>query len=208
MTPKQQRRGRTRLNFQLTSTRDKPLLGCGSVPLLARNPFGIATQRICFGHAIQQGEFTFPRETTKRAVAYFVALLVVFARFQMIAHQRHDLRAHVVTIQRVNVELVEKTQRRLEAGFLVSARAQTTVDEFGCRGFTDVMAESREHYGYLSRVWQVFNQLAGAIDDERCMHEHVAFRMPFAILWHVDQRFDFRKQSIDNAKLKQALQTN
>src|ERR1700687_6521141 len=100
----------------------------------------------------------------------------------MITNQCDYLRAHVVSIERVNVQLVEKTQRGLDAGFLVSARAQTTVNEFSRRRLTKVMTESREHYGYLLGVRQIFDQLARAIDDQQRVDEHIAFRMPFTIL--------------------------
>src|SRR2546425_1396458 len=40
------------------------------------------------------------------------------------------------------------------------------------------------------------------------MNEHISFGMPFRILRHVDQSFDFRKQLLDYVKFIQPLQTD
>src|SRR6267142_6400861 len=109
MATKQKRRRRLRLNFQLTSSLDKPLLRGGVVPLLARHPISVAAERISRRHAIQEIEFTFARQAAKGAVTDFCAFLEILARLQMIAHQRQDLRAHVVAIERMNVQPVKKT---------------------------------------------------------------------------------------------------
>src|SRR5713226_4814114 len=124
----------------------------------------------------------------------------------MIANERDDLRPHIVSIKRVYVQLVEKTQRGLDARFFVSARAQASVDEFRRRGLTKVMTEGSNHYGDLLCVWKIIYQLARPIDDKLRMKKDISFWMPFGILRHVDERFDFRKQLIDGAKTKQALQ--
>src|SRR5713101_6144863 len=117
MSSLQNRRGRFRFDFKFTRAGNEPFLGFRVVPLLAGNPFDVAAQRIRPCHAIQKIEFASPRQAPKRAVADFLAFLKILARLQMIAHQRHDLRAHVVTVERVDAQLVEKTQRRLDSRF-------------------------------------------------------------------------------------------
>src|SRR5713226_8730587 len=104
----QDRRRRPFLDFQLARARDEPILGGGVIPILARHPISVATQRVGFGHTVQQIQFALARQTAKRPVADFITLLIVFARLEMIAHQRQHLRAHVVTVERVNIKFIEK----------------------------------------------------------------------------------------------------
>src|SRR5258706_14469468 len=40
------------------------------------------------------------------------------------------------------------------------------------------------------------------------MNKDVAFRMPFGILWHFDQSFDFRKELIQDAQSVQPTQSD
>jgi len=62
------------------------LLRLRAIPLFARHPIRVASQRIGLRNAIQQIGFAPPRQTTKRALANFVTLLVKLARLQVFAH--------------------------------------------------------------------------------------------------------------------------
>ncbi|TMP95561.1 MAG: hypothetical protein E6L09_16200 [Verrucomicrobia bacterium] len=166
MSSLQNRRGRFLLDVQLKRAGDEPFLSCRVEPFLARKPFGVAAQRISSRYAIQQIEFAFPRQAAKRAVADLLLFLEKFTRLQMIAHQRDDLRAHIVPIERVDVQPVEKTQRRFDARFFVSAGAQASVDKFRRRRLTKVMTEGSEHYRDLFGVWKIVYQFARAIDNQ------------------------------------------
>src|SRR5438445_291144 len=121
MPAQQQRRRRVLLDRQFPCTIDEPLLCLGVVPFLARYPISVAAQRVRFGDAIQEIEFALSREPPKSADANFVSFLVKLAWLQMFAHERNHLRAHIVTIERVNVQGVEKFLRWADAGFLVTA---------------------------------------------------------------------------------------
>src|SRR5205807_185456 len=76
-----------RFNCQLASVRDKPFLGFGVVPLLARNALRIAAKRIDLRYSIQKIEFALARETAKSAIANFITLLVKLTWLEVIAHQ-------------------------------------------------------------------------------------------------------------------------
>src|SRR5947208_2124287 len=95
---------RSLLNVKRARALDEPILRFRREPLVARNPIGVATQRVRLRHAIQKLQFATARQTTKRAVSDFITLLVKLSRLQMVADKRNDLRANVVTVERVYVQ--------------------------------------------------------------------------------------------------------
>src|SRR5881227_4073425 len=101
MPTQQDRRWWLLLNFQFLRTLNEPLLSSGAVPLFARHPISVASQRISFGDAIQQIQFTLAGQPAKRAIANFFPLLEKLSGFQMLTDQRDHLRAHVITVKRV-----------------------------------------------------------------------------------------------------------
>src|ERR1041385_6399706 len=121
MPPEQQRIGRTSLDFQFTRALNEPFLRFRSVPLFARHPVSIASERIRFRHAIQKIRLAPARQSSKRAFTNLVALLVKLTRLEMFTHERNHLTANVVTVERVNVDASEKTLSRRHACFLVPA---------------------------------------------------------------------------------------
>src|SRR5258708_11942928 len=200
--------GSLRYHVQLASALNKPLLRSGVIPFFARNPLGVAAQRISLGDPIQKIEFALARQAAKGAVTDFFAFLKELAWLQMIAHQSYDLRPHVITFERVNVQPVPKIQRQINTRFFVSARAQAAVDEFRSPRLAKIMRQSGQHYRDLLSVRKIANQLAGSIDYQTRMNKDVAFRMPFGILWHFDQSFDFRKELIQDAQSVQPTQSD
>ena len=66
------------LDFQFPRALNEPLLRFRREPFLARNVIRIPPERICFGHAIKQIEFTLSRQTAKGAIANLLALLEKF----------------------------------------------------------------------------------------------------------------------------------
>ena len=121
----------------------------------------------------------------------------------MIAHQRNHLRAHVITIEGVNVESVQETNRWFNAGLFMLARTHAFINECSCRRLAKIMRQGGEHNCHLFGMRQVVNQFTRAIDGQQRMHPNVALGMPLGILRHIQQRLKLRKQLIDCAKLFQ-----
>ena len=140
MTAQQNRRRSFRFNFQLARARDEPILRLGIVPILSRNPFRIAAERISLRDPVQKIELALAREAAKGAIANFLTLFVKLAGLEVIAYQGDDLRAYVIALQRVNIQSIQKTDRRRHACFLVLSRAQATVNESCRRRLTNVVS--------------------------------------------------------------------
>src|ERR1041384_2199250 len=121
MAPKQQRIGRASLDFQFLRALDKPFLRFRAVPLLARHPVSIPSERIRFGHTIQQIRLAPPGQPPKRSLTNLVALFVKLTRLEMLAHNRNNLCADVITIDRVYLDAIEKTLSRRHTRLLVPA---------------------------------------------------------------------------------------
>src|SRR2546430_1260277 len=111
----------------------------------------------------------------------------------MLADQRNHLRAHIVAIECVQVQPIEKTFRWSNTRFFMTARAPAAFEKFRCWRLTEIVAQGSEHYGDLLSVRKVVDQLACAIDDEASVNKNIAFWMPLRILRYLNQRFDFRK---------------
>src|SRR6267378_3806703 len=111
----------------------------------------------------------------------------------MLADQRNYLRAHIVAIECVQIQPIQKTFRWSNTRFFMSARAPTAFEKFGCRRLTEIVAQGSEHYGDLLGVRKVVDQLTCAIDDEASVNKDIALRMPFRILRYLNQCFDFGK---------------
>ena len=60
---------------------------------------------------------------SNESAAIFDDGTIAIEPLEMIAHQRHNLRTHIIAIERVNIEPIEKTQSRLDACFFVAARS-------------------------------------------------------------------------------------
>src|SRR5436309_191897 len=166
-----------RCNLELSRARDKPFLSFRRVPFLARNMFGVAPERIRPRHAIQELKLAFARETAKRAVTNLISLFVELAGLQMIAHQSDYLGAHVVSVQCVNVQSIEKSVRWLGSGFFVLARTKTAVYERGRRWFAEVMTKRSQHNSHLPWIIQVVDKRTRAIDNQASVNKDIALRM-------------------------------
>src|SRR5215831_21163393 len=121
MPAQQNRCGGARCNFELARAFDKPFLCLSREPFFPRHTLGVATKRICPGHPIQQIELAFPCQATKSAVANFIPPLIELPRLEVVAHKRQHLRAHVITVESVNIEPIENVDCRLDPTFLVLA---------------------------------------------------------------------------------------
>src|ERR1051326_8244390 len=129
MSSQQQRLRRALVHFQLSRSLNKPLLRLRPIPLFTRHPLGIPSQRIGLRHAIKQIRLAATRETTKRTVTNLIALLVKLARLQMLAHECEHLCTHVVTIDRVHLDSIQKTLCRRHASFFVTTRTPPAFEE-------------------------------------------------------------------------------
>src|SRR5205809_4979735 len=116
MPSQQDRRWWLLFNFQFLRALNEPLLSFRAVPLFARHPISVASQRVGLRDAIQKIQLTLARQPAKRAIAHLLALLEKFAWFQMLTHERYHLRAYVVTIKGMKVQAIEKAFCRRHAG--------------------------------------------------------------------------------------------
>src|SRR5215813_9124812 len=155
MPSKQQGIGRALLDFQFPRALDKPFLRFRTVPLFARHPVSIPAERIRFRDTIQEIRLAPPGQTPKRSLTDFVALLEKLTRLEMLSHKRDSLRAHVITVDRVYFDAIEKTLRRQHPRFLVPARAPTPFDELSCSRLPKIMSERRQHDRHLPRVGKI-----------------------------------------------------
>src|ERR1043166_765372 len=149
MPAQENRRGRLGLHFEFARAFNEPLLTFGVIPFFSWHPIGVAPERISLRDSIQQIEFTLARQSSKRAVANFVSLLKELAGLQMIAHQRNYLGAHVVPIQRVNIQSIEKALSRRNSGFFVFAGSNPPLDKGSRSRFAEIVTERSQHHGHL-----------------------------------------------------------
>jgi hypothetical protein len=70
----------------------------------------------------------------------------------MFPHECNNLPAHVVTIESVYIQTIEKTLGRRHARFLMPARAQSAIDKFSCSRLPKIMGQRGEHHCHLARV--------------------------------------------------------
>src|SRR5207245_7080419 len=114
----------------------------------------------------------------------------------------------VISVQRVQVQSIEKSVRWLDSGFLVLARTKAAVDERGRRRLSEVMTKRRQHHCHLPWIIQAIDQFTRAIDNQAGMNKDIAFGMPFRILRNLDEGLQFGKQLIDRAELSQPIETD
>src|ERR1041384_164667 len=181
MASEQQWIRRTLLDFKLARAFNEPFLRFSAVPLFAWYPVSISSERISFRHPGQKVGLAPARQSSKRAFTNFVALLVKLTRLEMFAHERNHLPAHVVTVERVNVDTSEEILSRRHARFLVPARAPASLKEFSRGRLPEIMGQRRQHHRHLPRVIQLVDQLPRAIDRQLRMYKNVTLRMPFRI---------------------------
>src|ERR1043165_28721 len=155
MASEQQWIRRTLLDFKLPRAFNEPFLRFSAVPLFAWYPDSISSERISFRHPIQKVGLAPARQSSKRTFTNFVALLVKLARLEMFAHERNHLPAHVITIERVNVDAIEKTLGRRHAPSLVPARTPASLEDLSRRRFPKIVGQRREHHRPLPRISQI-----------------------------------------------------
>src|ERR1051325_4018729 len=118
----------------------------------------------------------------------------------MLAHERNNLRAHVITIERVYPDAIQKAFRRGHARFLVSARAPSPLDKLSCSGLPEIMGQRRQNNGDLPRIRKTFDQLARAIHRQFRMDKNVSLRMPLRILRHPNQTLYLGEELLQGAE--------
>src|ERR1041385_1176486 len=163
MASEQQWIRRTLLDFKLARAFNEPFLRFSAVPLFAWYPVSISSERISFRHPIQKVGLAPARQSSKRAFTNFVALLVKLTRLEMFAHERNHLPAHVVTVERVNVDTREEILSRRHAPFLVPARAPAPLKGPQCGRPPQIMGPRSPQPRYLPRVIPLREQPPGAI---------------------------------------------
>src|ERR1051325_4180581 len=124
----------------------------------------------------------------------------------MLAHERNNLRAHVIAVERVYPDAIEKTFRRWHTRFLVPARAPSPLDKLSCRGLPEIMGQRRQNNSDLPRIRKTFDQLARAIHRQFRMNEDDSLRMPLRILRHPNQTLYLGEELLQGAELAQPLE--
>src|SRR5207237_1127136 len=127
---------------------------------------------------------------------------------EVVAHERHGLRAHVVAFEREELQAVEERESRRDARLLVPARAYAPFDELRRRRLAEVVAQRRQHQRHLPRVVEVINQLARAVAGEPGMDIYRAFGMPFRVLRHALERSDFGEELCGRAEFIEPLKAD
>ena len=94
----------------------------------------------------------------------------------------NDLPPHVVTVQRVNIEPVEKCQRGRDALLFVIHRSNPAINDSGCRRLAEIVTDGAQHDGDLLRSIEVVDAAPRLIDHLQRVDPYVALGMPFGLL--------------------------
>ena len=124
------------------------------------------------------------------------------ARLQVLRRHAEHLRAHVVAVDRVHVQPIEKRRCRRHALLLVIDRPDPTVEERRGRRLAEVVADRAQHDGDLLRPRQVVHARPRLIDDLQRVHPDVALGMPLGFLRAADERVQLGKQFLDDAEIQ------
>src|SRR3954468_5893875 len=202
VTAEQNRRRRPMLDAERARALEKTVHR-RAVETAGPPPFAIRLRDPC-----QQFEIDLLRESPERAVADFVAHLVPGAGLQMLRGDAEHLLAHVVAIDRVDVEAVEKRRRRRHAEFLVVHRADPTVDERRRRRLAEIVRERAEHHRDLLRPRQVGDSRSRLVDHLQRMYPDVPLGMPLRFLRTSGQGAKLRKQRADDSEIHRERETD
>ena len=126
----------------------------------------------------------------------------------MVRDEAEHLPAHVLAVDRMNVEAIEKRGGRRDAFLLVVQRADAAVDEGRRRRLAEIVRHRAEHDDELIGTIEIVDALPRLVDHHQRMHPHVALRMPFRLLLASDERLQLRKQLIDDAELERERETD
>ena len=126
----------------------------------------------------------------------------------MVRDESEHLSAHILAVDRVDVEAIEKRGRRRDAFFLVIHRADAAVDERRRRRLAEVVRHCAEHDDELIGAIEIVDALPRLVDHLQRVHPDVAFRMPLGLLLAPDERLQFRKQLIDDAELERERESD
>jgi hypothetical protein len=117
-------------------------------------------------------------------------------------HQPHDLTAHVVAADRVDVEPIEEPECRLDAGLLVIGRADAPVDERGRRWLAEVVADGTEHHRNALGAVETQALRHGFVHHHQRMDPHVALGVPFRLLLAADEWQKLWQQHRDDTQIE------
>ena len=148
---------------------------------------GFAAQAVRFRQPRQQLQIDFLSQAPEGAVADLVLRLEPHARLEVLRHHAQDLPAHVVSVERVDIQPIEKRGGRRDSLLLVIDRADPPIEEGGRRRLAEVVADRAEHDGDLLRARQVVDALPRLIDDLQRVHPDVSLGMPLGLLRTADE---------------------
>ena len=126
----------------------------------------------------------------------------------MLRDQPDDLLPHVVAIQRMHVEAIEKCPGRRDALFLVIHRSNAPIDHRRRRRLAEVVTDGAQHDGDLLRAIEIVDAPPRLIHDLQRVDPHVAFGMPFRFLRASRERLQLGEQRAHDAQLHREGQPN
>ena len=122
--------------------------------------------------------------------------------------QSEHLAAHVLAVDRMHVQAIEKGRGWRHALLLVVHRPDPAVDERRGRRLSEVVRHRPEHDDELIGAIEIVDPLARLIDDLQRVHPDVALRVPLGLLCATHERFQLWKQLIDDAEFQRERKTN
>jgi hypothetical protein len=139
MPPQKDRRRGAMLDAEATGAFEEP------VHRLAVERAGRRPRQSDFASRAKELEVHFLRETTERSVADFVTRLEPHAGLQVLRRHTEHLAAHVVALNRIHVQSIEKGGCGRHALLLVIDGADAAVEEGGGRRLAQVVTDGTEH---------------------------------------------------------------
>ena len=126
----------------------------------------------------------------------------------MVCDKAEDLPAHVLAINRMDVEAIEKRGGGRDTFFLVIHRSDAAVEEGRGRRFSEIVGHGAKHHDELIRAIEIVDALSRLIDHLQRVYPHVALGMPLRLLLASDEGLELGKQLIDDAELQRKRETN
>ncbi len=126
----------------------------------------------------------------------------------MLRRHAEHLMPHVVAVDRVDVQPIEKRRGRRDALFLVIDRADAAVEKRGRRRLAEVVRQRAEHDRDGLRPRQIVDSRSRLIDDLQRVHPDVTLRMPLRFLLAADEREELGEQPLDDAEIERQRQAD
>lgn len=195
MTALQKRRRRRVLDTEMSRPFNEPVFRVWSCRVSGG-------QRAGFRCAIEQINFNPPRESAEIAIGDLLATVIKFARALLLAHQRRDLRAHIVARKRVESEPFQHSHS-LRNRRAMHGECWLIIGGVCYNRFSEIVRERREHhreafcFGEVAREQRRFIQRALGVGEGV-----ICLRFVGSI---TDERAQFGKQLLERANFERHI---